>query len=140
MRGFRELKVWAKAHELALAVYRATAGFPREEVYGLTSQTRRSATSIPTNIAEGCGRSGDRDFARFLDMAAGSASELEYQLLLSRDLGLLSGEDYVRLAEDVTQVKRMLAAFTEHLRSRGDGHDRLIREGEPETSYLASDA
>jgi four helix bundle protein len=82
-RNFKELKVWCKAHHLTLAVYQATAGFPREEMYGLTSQLRRASSSIPANIAEGCGRSGNADFARFLSMSMGSASELEYHLLLA---------------------------------------------------------
>jgi four helix bundle protein len=86
MKDFRQLKVWAKSHELALSIYRVTNDFPREERYGLTSQIRRSTTSIPTNIAEGCGRNTDADFARFLQMAMGSANETEYQLLLSHDL------------------------------------------------------
>jgi four helix bundle protein len=85
MKDFRQLKVWEKAHQLALEVYNATKGFPKEELYGLTSQIRRSSMSIPTNIAEGCGRNTDADFARFLQMAMGSASETEYQLILARD-------------------------------------------------------
>jgi four helix bundle protein len=89
MQDFRELQVWRKAHRLTLAVYRATAGFPREELYGLTGQIRRSCSSIPANLAEGCGRSGDSDFARFCSIAIGSASELEYHLLLAKDLHLI---------------------------------------------------
>jgi four helix bundle protein len=75
MKDFRQLKVWEKAHQLAVAVYKETKGFPKEELYGLTSQIRRSSMSIPTNIAEGCGRNTDADFARFLQIAMGSASE-----------------------------------------------------------------
>lgn len=93
MRDFRELKVWEKAHCLTLAVYRATTAFPRDEVYGLTSQIRRSCASIPANIAEGCGREGDAELARFLQIAMGSASELEYHLLLTRDLDFLNSSD-----------------------------------------------
>lgn len=115
MRDFRELKVWRKAHELTLGIYRATAAFPKEEMYGLTSQIRRSCESIPANIAEGCGRRGGPDFARFLQIAAGSASELEYHLLLARDLLLFAEPDYARLAEQVTEVKRMLASFIQKL-------------------------
>ena len=87
MRGFRELKVWEKAHRLSLAIYKASSGFPKDELYGLTSQIRRSSVSIPTNIVEGCGRNGNAELARFLHIASGSASELEYHLLLARDLG-----------------------------------------------------
>ena len=83
MKDFRQLKVWEKSHQLALTVYKATKGFPKEELYGLTSQIRRSSMSIPTNIAEDCGRNTDTDFARFLQMAMGSASETEYQLILA---------------------------------------------------------
>jgi four helix bundle protein len=111
MKDFRELKVWEKAHQLTLAVYQATATFPKEELYGLTSQMRRSASSIPTNIAEGCGRGSDDDFRRFLQMAMGSASELEYQLLLARDLGYLTAADSERLSAAVVEVKRMLASL-----------------------------
>jgi four helix bundle protein len=96
MKDFKELKVWVKAHQLTLAVYQATTTFPKEELYGLTSQMRRSAASIPTNIAEGCGRGSDDDFRRFLQIAMGSASELEYQLLLAHDLGYFSTADSER--------------------------------------------
>ena len=115
MRDFRELKVWRKAHDLTLAVYRITAAFPKEEMYGLTSQIRRSCESIPANIAEGCGRSRGPDFARFLQIAMGSASELEYHLLLARDLLLLAEPDYGHLAREVTEVKRMLTSFIQKL-------------------------
>lgn len=115
MRDFRELKVRAKSHHLALATYGATTSFPREEVYGLTSQMRRAATSIPTNSAEGCGRGGSAELARFLTIARGSASELEYQFLLARDLTLLADATYAPLANDVTEVKRMLTSFIQKL-------------------------
>jgi four helix bundle protein len=117
VRDFRELKVWAKAHRLTLATYRATASFPREEVYGLTSQMRRCASSIPANIAEGCGRDGATELARFLRIAAGSASELEYHLLLAHDLSFLDHAVHARLTSDVTEVKRMLTAFVHRLRA-----------------------
>jgi len=100
-----------------LTVYSATASFPREETYGLTSQVRRSAISIPTNIAEGCGRDGHPDFARFLTIALGSASELEYQLLLARDLQLLADSDHARLCLDVAEVKRMLTGLIQRLKA-----------------------
>ena len=89
MKDFRDLNVWRKAHEIALDVYRVTKSFPREELYALTSQMRRSGVSIATNIAEGCGKHSDADFARFVVIALGSASEFEYQVLLARDLGFL---------------------------------------------------
>jgi four helix bundle protein len=117
MRDFRDLKVWEKAHELTLQIYKSTKGFPQKEIYGLTSQLRRSAVSIPANIAEGCGRGGEIELGRFLQIAMGSASEVEYHLLLARDLGYLSEEAYGQLAEDVTEVKKMLATFIKKIRS-----------------------
>ena len=116
MKDFRKLKVWEKAHQLALAVYKVTKSFPKEELYGLTSQIRRASMSIPTNIAQGCGRRTDAEFARFLQIAMGSASETEYQLLLARDLEFLSNE-YQQLHNHVTEVKRMLTSFMQTLRA-----------------------
>ena len=119
MKDFRDLKVWEKAHHLAVSVYRATSNFSSEEKYGLTSQLRRSAVSIPSNIAEGCGRSGDRELARFLQIAMGSASELEYQLLLCRDLGLLQSSVYKELEKSTIEVKRMLTSLIRKLMADG---------------------
>jgi four helix bundle protein len=99
VKDFRELKVWQKAHQLTLAVYRMTAHFPREELYGLTSQLRWCSSSIPANIAEGCGRNGDAEFARFCSIAMGSASELEYHLLLAKDLRLVKPKDHAELSQ-----------------------------------------
>lgn len=117
MKDFRELKVWEKAHQLTLAVYQATATFPKDELYGLTSQIRRACASIPANIAEGCGRGGDAELGRFLQIAMGSANELEYHLLLARDLGFLNNTDYGRIANEVTEVKRMLTSLIHKLRA-----------------------
>jgi four helix bundle protein len=117
MQAFRDLKVWQKAHQLTLDVYVATATFPREEMFGLTSQIRRSAESIPANISEGCGREGAAEMARYLSMAMGSASELEYHLLLAHDLKFLSNSVYERLNTEVIEVKRMLAAFIKTVKS-----------------------
>jgi four helix bundle protein len=117
MKDFRQLKVWEKSHQLALAVYKVTAKFPKEELYGLTSQIRRASMSVPTNIAEGCGRNTDAEFARFLQIAMGSASETEYQLLLSHDLGFLTKAQYDQLNTDVTEIKRMLASLLKTLRA-----------------------
>ena len=111
MKDFRDLKVWEKAHELVLACYAHTANFPKQEIFGLTSQIRRSGASIGANIAEGCGRRGNAELHRFLQMAMGSASELEYHFLLSRDLGFLIPNDYSVLETQVTEVKRMLASL-----------------------------
>jgi four helix bundle protein len=85
MKDFRQLKVWQKSHQLTLAVYKLTASFPREETYGLSAQIRRASSSISANLAEGCGRNGDAELARYCSIASGSASELEYHLLLARD-------------------------------------------------------
>jgi len=116
MRDFRTLKVWHKAHQLVLDVYRATTDFPRSEVYGLTGQLRRASASIPANIAEGCGRASDAELARFLQVAMRSASETEYHLLLARDLGFLTDTDHERLASSVVEIKRMLTSFLQTLR------------------------
>jgi four helix bundle protein len=117
MKDFRQLKVWEKSHQLALAIYKVTKEFPREELYGLTSQIRRSSISIPTNIAKGCGRNTDADFARFLQIAMGSASETEYQLILAHDLGFLPKDEHEKLHNDVEEVKRMLASLLKTLRA-----------------------
>ena len=111
MKDFRQLKVWDKAHALTLGIYRATAGFPREELFGITSQMRRASSSIAANLAEGCGRTGDGDFHRFINTAAGSAVELEYFLLLARDLSLLSTGTYEQLKGGILEVQRMLASL-----------------------------
>jgi four helix bundle protein len=115
MKDFRNLKVWEKAHHLTLALYPVTASFPRDEAYGLASQIRRSASSIPSNIAEGCGREGDPEFARFCIIARGSASELEYQLLLARDLKLIQPGDYEKLSAQTVEIKRMLTVLVQKL-------------------------
>jgi four helix bundle protein len=111
MKDFRRLKVWEKPHQLTLAMYRATARFPREELYGLTSQMKRCCASIPANIAEGCGKDTNADFCRYLHIASGSASELEYHLLLARDLAYLPVNEYGRLNEDLLYVRRMLTSL-----------------------------
>src|SRR5690242_9033592 len=97
MEDFKDLRVWLKAYELTLDVYKKTRGFPKDEMYGLTSQLRRAASSIGANIAEGCGRRSDPEMRRFLQIARGSANEVEYHLLLSRDLELLSVDDFNEL-------------------------------------------
>jgi four helix bundle protein len=102
---------------MTLDVYRSTKAFPKEELYGLTSQMRRAASSIGANIAEGCCKNGDRDFARFLQIAVGSAGELEYDALLAHDLGLLNATDYQRLSQEAVEVKRMLSSLLKRLRA-----------------------
>jgi four helix bundle protein len=117
MKDFRELKVWEKGHHLALEIYDVTKNFPREEVYGLTSQMRRSSVSIPTNISEGCGRNRDTELNRFFEIAMGSASELEYLSLLARDLRFLDKEECSTLMNEITEIKRMLASFIRKLKT-----------------------
>lgn len=111
MKNFRDLLVWQKAHQLTLAAYESTGRFPQREIYGLTSQIRRCAASLAANIAEGCGKRGNAEFQRFLNIAAASASELEYPFLLAHDLGLLGELDYRKLNDGVVEVKRMLASL-----------------------------
>jgi four helix bundle protein len=116
MQDFRNLKVWQKAHALTLEVYRATRNFPPDEKFGITSQMRRSCASISANLAEGCARGGDVDFARFVNVAAASASETDYHLLLARDLQYLEETAYQSLYEQISEVKRMLNSFERTLR------------------------
>lgn len=111
MQDFKNLQVWQKSHLLTLAVYKATLGFPKEELYALTSQLRRATASVPANISEGCGRGSDPEFGRFLQIAMGSASETEYHLLLAHDLRYLSDDHFQHLTADLVEVKRMLAAL-----------------------------
>lgn len=115
MRDYRTVRVWERAPALTLSLYSLTRSFPRDEMYGLTSQIRRSAASISANIAEGCGRRGQKELARFLSMAAGSASELDYHLLLAADLGLVDGPRYKSLSGALVEVRRMLSAFIRKL-------------------------
>ena len=115
MEDFKNLKVWAKVHELTLAIYRRTRGFPNDELYGLTSQIRRASVSIGANIAEGCGRRSDPEMKRFIQIARGSASKLEYHLLLAKDLQYLSSVEFKDLEAKVFEVQRMLAALAQRL-------------------------
>ena len=117
MQDFRKIQAWQKSHDLVLAVYRVTERFPKEETYGLTSQLRRAAYSIPMNVAEGCARASQTEFARFLDIAVGSASELDYQLLLVRDLGLVGQKDYEALSETTDHVRKMLVSLCRSVRT-----------------------
>lgn len=117
MRDFHDLQVWQKAHLLTLAVYSATSDFPKAEIYGLTGQIRRASVSVPANIAEGCGKSGDLEFTRFLTIAMGSASELQYELLLSHDLHYLDDESNKRLGLQTEEVKRMLTGLIKHIKA-----------------------
>ncbi len=112
MKDFRELRVWEKAHQLVLDSYKLTTDFPKQEMFGLVSQIRRCSSSIPANIAEGCGRLGNSELHRFLQIACGSANELEYHFLLARDLGYLSKQNHANFEKQLLDVKRMLVALT----------------------------
>ena len=118
MHDFRRLQVWDKSHGLTLRIYELTSDFPREEIYGLTSQIRRACASIPTNIAEGCGRETPADFARFLQIAAGSASETEYLIQLAHDLKYLNINQYTVLTDTIVSVKKMLTALLRNSRQQ----------------------
>ena len=117
MKNFKELHVWQKSHLLTLAVYKISKFFPKEELYGLTSQIRRSAVSLPSNISEGCGRLSDKELAHFLVIASGSASELVYQILLSKDLEYVSEPIHDQLQADLTEIHKMHNAFIKKLKS-----------------------
>jgi len=117
MADFTKYRVWQCAHALVLDLYRSTSSFPREEQYDLVRQIRRSASSIPTNLAEGIGKRGDKEKARFANIAIGSAYELEYQLLLARDLGYLNTPDHSTLISALFAVRKMLHAFHRRLRA-----------------------
>jgi four helix bundle protein len=118
VRNFRDLEVWREAHELTLAVYRATSSFPAPETYGLTGQIRRSSSSIPANIAEGCGRGTSAEVGRFVQIARGSASELEYHLLLARDLDYLPDDIYEHLTTLLSKVQKMLTSYRRALQAQ----------------------
>lgn len=111
MKDYRQLKVWAKAHILTKDLYNITSKFPREELFGMTSQLRRAGVSIPTNIVEGCGRGSDRDFRRFLQIAFGSANEVEYLVFLSYELNYMQKNQYTELNNKIIEVKKMLAGM-----------------------------
>ncbi|MGA2374093.1 MAG: four helix bundle protein [Candidatus Sulfotelmatobacter sp.] len=116
MEDLKDLRVWAKAHELTLAVYQETRAFPKEEMYGLTSQLRRASASVGANIVEGCGRRSDAEMRRFVQIARGSADEVEYHLLLARDLNLLTADEHKNLEAKVLEIERVLASLVQSLK------------------------
>lgn len=117
MKDFRTLQVWEKSHKLTLRIYLITKDFPKEELYGLIAQIRRSAASIPVNIAEGCGRGSNADFSRFLQMSMGSASETEYWMILSNELGYINEDIYKSLISEIQEIKRMLVSLINKAKS-----------------------
>lgn len=116
MKDFKNLTVWQKSHNLVLEIYKMTSKFPKEEIYGLTSQIRRSAGSIPTNLAEGCGRNSDGELHRFSCISMGSASELEYQLILCKDLNYINDDSYTTINDSLIEVKKMLNSFIQKVK------------------------
>lgn len=117
MRDFRQLRVWEESHSLTLLIYQITKDFPKEELFALTNQMRRSSSSIPTNIAEGCGRETTKDYEHFLQIALGSAFELDYQLILARDLKYIDEKKYLELNDKVDKVRRQLAVLINKIRN-----------------------
>ncbi len=116
MRNYEDLEVWQRAHALTITVYRISESFPRSEMFGLTSQIRRAGNSIGANLAEGCGRWGDTELARYVQIAMGSAAELQNHLRLAKDLGFLRPTDYASVLDDVTSIRQMLTALRQKLR------------------------
>ena len=125
MRNFRHLDVWKKSHLLTLSIYRLTADFPSTERYGLTSQLQRAVASIGANLAEGCGRDTDADFRRFVQIACGSACEVEYHLLLAHDLNLIARDSYEELNTSVNEVKRMLVGLSRYLETESQNSRKV---------------
>jgi four helix bundle protein len=119
MQDFKKIKVWEKAHALTLSIYNISKEFPKNEMFGLTSQIRRSCVSIPANIAEGCCRGSKAEFSRFLQIAMGSASELEYHLLLSLDLNYINKFLYEQSLKQTEEIKKMLSSFIRTLKTDG---------------------
>lgn len=115
MRNFLNLEMWKKSHHLALEIYKITKTFPKEEIFGLTSQMRRSSSSIPTNIAEGAGRNSNRQFVYFLQIASGSCSEIQYQLILSKDLSYISKDVFNELHSETVEIRKMIYHYSSKL-------------------------
>ena len=117
MQNYRKLLVWQKAHEFVSNIYENTKGFPRDELYGITSQLRRASVSISANIVEGAGRKTRSDFARFLTISLGSTNEVEYFLILSKDLNCISMDEYTGLADRLVELRKMLSSLAAKVRS-----------------------
>ena len=128
MRDFHKLSIWQRSLLLTLEVYKATKLFPSEELFGLTSQIRRAVTSIPTNIAEGCGRASNKDLAHFLQIAIGSASEVEYELLLANSLNYIDDNNYRLLSDETVSVRKMIINYRNELIAH---HSKLTTHRSP---------
>ena len=116
MRDFHKLGIWQRSHQLTIDVYKVSKSFPKDEMFGLTSQIRRAASSVPTNIAEGCGRASNKDFAHFLQIAIGSASEVEYELLLAHDLEYINDEAFNKLTSETIAIRKMIIKYQSELK------------------------
>lgn len=117
MRNYKDLKVWEKAHLFALEIYKTSKGFPKEEQFNITSQIRRASISIPTNIAEGCGKFSNKDFGNFLQIALGSSNEVEYLVLFSHELGLLDKKLFETFSREIGEIKGMLISLIKKVRA-----------------------
>lgn len=117
MRDFANLQIWHKAHNFTLGIYKITDKFPKQELFGIVSQLRRCASSIAANIAEGCCRNGDKEFAQFLQVAMGSASESKYFLILSKDLGYIDEESFNSFTNQIDEILKMISVFINKLRN-----------------------
>jgi len=129
LRNYRDLKVWSKSYGLSLELYRLSRSFPKEELYGITSQLRRAAVSIGANLAEGCGRRTNAEMARFVRISMGSASELDHHLLLCKDLGFLQDEDYKRTSRGLVEIRKMLAALLDSIEAELNVKVRSAAQG-----------
>ena len=136
MQDFRQLNVWHKSHALVLRIYMATSTFPDSERYGITSQMRRAATSIPANIAEGCARSGPAELRQFLYVSAGSASELDYFLLLARDLRLFTPKQHETLYASLQEIRRMLTGLIQKVERGASVRSNCVRAADSRSSNL----
>ena len=116
MRDFHKLGIWQRSHQLTLDIYKVSKSFPKDELFGLTSQIRRAASSIPTNIAEGCGRASNKDYAHFLQIAIGSASEVEYELLLAHDVEYINDEAFNKLTSETIAIRKMIIKYQSELK------------------------
>ena len=117
MRDFSKLFIWQRSHRLVMSIYDVTNKFPKTEIFGLTSQIRRASSSIPINISEGCGRETNKDFARFLQIAIGSACEVEYELLLAKELKYLKEQEYNELSKEVVTIRKMIIKYQSELKN-----------------------
>lgn len=120
MRDFKKLKVWEKSHKLVLEIYDLTKNYPHDEFFGLSSQIRRAVTSVPTNIAEGCGRESIKELIRCITIAKGSATELEYLIFLSYELNLINSEKFTEINKKIIEVKKMLSGYAKKMSESAD--------------------